>query len=63
VGHRTRLDRPRRRLLATVEADAAASWEAIAGQSGFPLRKGATYTLTFDAKASAAAQMRAITPN
>lgn len=47
-------------LLATVEADAAASWEAIAGQSGLPLRKGATYTLTFDAKASAAAKMRAI---
>lgn len=47
-------------LLATVEADAAASWEAIAGQSGFPLRKGATYTLTFDAKASTAAQMRTV---
>ncbi|MEU0719199.1 FG-GAP-like repeat-containing protein [Streptomyces lavendulocolor] len=47
-------------LLATVEADAASSWEAIVGQSDFLLRKGATYTLAFDAKASAAAQMRAI---
>ncbi|MFF8291662.1 FG-GAP-like repeat-containing protein [Streptomyces sp. NPDC016309] len=47
-------------LLATVEADTTASWEAIAGQNGLALRKGATYTLTFDAKASAAARIRAI---
>ncbi len=47
-------------LLATVEADTTASWEAIAGQGALALRKGATYTLTFDAKASAAAQVRAI---
>ncbi|RST18630.1 trypsin-like serine protease [Streptomyces sp. WAC05374] len=47
-------------LLATVEADTTSSWEAIVGQSNVVLRKGATYTLTFDAKASAAAQMRAI---
>ncbi|MEV4945594.1 glycoside hydrolase family 6 protein [Streptomyces sp. NPDC053755] len=44
-------------LRATVEAGLGDPWATMAAQGGITLRKGATYTLSFDAKASRATQI------
>ncbi|MFF8972729.1 glycoside hydrolase family 6 protein [Streptomyces sp. NPDC014995] len=46
-------------LAATVDAGTANPWDAMVGQSGIRLRPGVRYTLSFDARASAAATLRA----
>ncbi|MEU7136613.1 glycoside hydrolase family 6 protein [Streptomyces sp. NPDC046261] len=46
-------------LKATVAAGTANPWDAVIGQDGIRLRKNATYTLSFDAKSSVAAKIRA----
>ncbi|MEU2391518.1 glycoside hydrolase family 6 protein [Streptomyces sp. NPDC007369] len=45
-------------LVATVNGGTGNLWDAMVGQDGIRLRPGATYTLSFDAKASAPAKMR-----
>ncbi len=47
-------------LTADVPGSAANPWEAILGQSGIPLSSGASYTLRFDAWASAPASVKAV---
>ncbi|WP_284574024.1 glycoside hydrolase family 6 protein [Streptomyces sp. 2P-4] len=46
-------------LTATATGGTQNPWDAIVGQNGLRLRRGATYTLSFDAKASAPARLRA----
>ncbi|MFI6033611.1 glycoside hydrolase family 6 protein [Streptomyces sp. NPDC051315] len=46
-------------LAATVDAGTANPWDAMVGQGGLRLRPGVRYTLSFDARASTAATMRA----
>ncbi len=47
-------------LAADVGASATNRWDAIVGQSGIPVSNGVAYTLTFDAWASAPANISAI---
>jgi endoglucanase len=46
-------------LAATVDAGTVDPWDAIVGQDGIRFRSGVRYTLSFDARASVAATMRA----
>ncbi|MFF3846567.1 glycoside hydrolase family 6 protein [Streptomyces sp. NPDC002328] len=46
-------------LRATVAAGTADPWDAVIGQDGVELRDGVAYTLSFDARSSAAARVRA----
>ncbi|MFJ8666449.1 glycoside hydrolase family 6 protein [Streptomyces sp. NPDC093600] len=48
---------PEGQLRTTVAARSGNAWDTMAGQGGITLRKGATYTLSFDAMASRATQI------